>query len=291
MKLSSVLTHVKTMNSAYKMGDFFPSFQQTHSAPLGSSEIPTSGSLYKRILQEVQWFRCSEHYIPFPNIDKPIRILHLSDLHIRTRSQGLDKLCSFLGSLSADIVVYTGDIITKGWTKEALDSVFAVAPKGKLGTFAVMGNWEYWSDAPPHKWRQILERYGIQLLVEEHVILEQLAIFGTDDHLAGTNSPLSWKFMDLPYVALSHSPAFFPTLCRDPIRLVLSGHAHGGQVRIPFLKALWVPKGTGQYVAGWFQHEDHHLFVSRGLGWSVAPLRFRCPPEAACINLVPSTKN
>ena len=117
---------------------------------------------------------------------------------------------------------------------------------------------------------------------------DDFGIFGTDDHLAGLSNPSSWKFEKKPYIALSHSPAFFSQLCIDPIRLVLSGHAHGGQMRLPFLKALWVPKGTDHYVSGWFHQNKQHLFVSRGLGWSVAPLRLFCPPEAAYIDLIPS---
>jgi predicted MPP superfamily phosphohydrolase len=152
-----------------------------------------------------------------------------------------------------------------------------------------MGNWEHWSEAPPSVWRPLLAKYGVRLLVEEHVLFDEFAIFGTDDHLAGQSHPHQWKFSDLPYIALSHSPAFFPKLCRDPIQLVLSGHAHGGQIRLPFLKALWVPKGTEKYVSGWFHSDKQHLFVCRGLGWSVAPLRMLCPPEAAYIDLIPCT--
>ena len=281
------LSHLKTMRSASKMGNFFPSFQSTRSAPLGSTEIPTHGSIWKRLNQEVMWFRCSEHRVPFPNIKKPIRILHLTDLHIRDENPWLQQMCQFLSTLHADIVVYTGDIVTRGWTQGAVDLLFSSAPKGNLGSFAVMGNWEHWSKAKPDRWRPILRAHHVQLLVEEQVSFEDFGIFGTDDHLAGTSNPSNWTFQNKPYIALSHSPAFFPQLCIDPIRLVLSGHAHGGQMRLPFLKALWVPKGTDHYVSGWFQQNRQHLFVSRGLGWSVAPLRLFCPPEAAYIELVP----
>lgn len=282
--------HLKTMRSASKMGDFFPSRQKVSSAPLGSEEIPTHGSYWKRLQQEVMWFRCAHHRVPFPNIKKSIRILHLSDLHIRTQGDWLNRLCSFLSTLEADLVVYTGDVVTKGWTKDAIHQLLSAAPKGRLGTFAVMGNWEHWSAAKPSIWKPLLASYNIQLLVEEQASFKDFAIFGTDDHLAGASTPENWTFESKPYIALSHSPAFFPTLCRDPIRLVLSGHAHGGQIRLPFLQALWVPKGTDHYVAGWFHHNVQHLFVSRGLGWSVAPLRFLCPPEAAYIDLIPCAK-
>ena len=292
MPVNSWLKHLRTMRSAAKMGYFFPSQQPSQEAPLGSFEIPTSGSIWKRMQQEVAWFRISTHIFPFSGIKKHIRILHLTDIHIRDQSVWLDKLCSFVQSLEADLIVYTGDIITRGWTKRALDQFFAVAPTGRLGSYAVMGNWEYWSDAPPQKWRNTLKEYGVQLLVEESIDLEDFTLFGSDDHLAGQSTPAHWNFSSRPHIALTHSPAYFPQLCRPPIQLVLSGHAHGGQIRIPFLKALWVPKGTDHYVAGWFSQKGHHLFVSRGLGWSVAPLRFLCAPEAAYIDLIPvSLKN
>ena len=284
------LKHIKTMRYASKMGSFFPSLQHPKQAPLGTSEMETVGSWWKRLNQEIYWFRCSQHRVPFPNIQKPIRIAHLTDLHVQGQSPWLDSLCQFISTVKADIVVYTGDVIAHGWTHAAVDQLFRHSPKGRLGTFAIMGNWEHWSKAKPDVWRPLLHQYGVQLLVEEHVSFGEFGIVGTDDHLAGTSSPDDWNLPDIPHIALSHSPAFFPTLCRDPIHLVLSGHAHGGQVRVPFLKAVWAPRGTEHYVSGWFQKDHRHLFVSRGLGCSVAPLRFRCPPEMAYIDLIPTRR-
>ncbi len=68
---------------------------------------------------------------------------------------------------------------------------------------------------------------------------------------------------------------------------MLSGHSHGGQFRLPGVGALFVPRATGAYVAGWYEQDGTHLFVNRGIGWSIAPLRLWCPPELAEIQLVP----
>ena len=74
------------------------------------------------------------------------------------------------------------------------------------------------------------------------------------------------------------------------MHLVLAGHSHGGQVRVPGLGALWVPRGTGPYVAGWYEQDGSHLFVSRGAGWSIAPLRWGCPAEIALLELRPAPR-
>jgi predicted MPP superfamily phosphohydrolase len=70
--------------------------------------------------------------------------------------------------------------------------------------------------------------------------------------------------------------------------VVLAGHTHGGQVVLPGLGSFFLPRGSGAYPRGWYTLGGSHLFVSRGLGWSVAPLRVRCPPEIALVRLEPA---
>ena len=153
-----------------------------------------------------------------------------------------------------------------------------------------MGNWEYWSGASPKVWAPFLRRHNVTLLKETWIDFGTWYLVGTDDHLAGHSNPEQWLdgLSDKPTLIMTHSPALFPRLVAPHVGLVLAGHTHGGQVRIPHWGALWVPRGTGPYVSGWYQERQTHLFVSRGLGWSVAPLRYRVPPELAWISINPS---
>ncbi len=110
---------------------------------------------------------------------------------------------------------------------------------------------------------------------------------GMDDALSGEPDPdlLSRLPKGVPSVVLSHVPTLFPDLAAKGADLVLSGHTHGGQIRAPIKGALWMPMGSGHYDCGWFEEGASKLFVSRGIGTSVAPLRFLCRPEAAVIEV------
>jgi predicted MPP superfamily phosphohydrolase len=131
---------------------------------------------------------------------------------------------------------------------------------------------------------------GVQLLHNRWVDVGPLIVAGTDDHLAGAADPvaaLAGRPAGKPTLTLTHSPAFFDQLRGPDLLLTLAGHSHAGQVRAPVLGALWAPMGTGRYVAGWYRRGDHHLHVGRGLGWSIAPVRWGCPPELSWIRLGP----
>jgi predicted MPP superfamily phosphohydrolase len=82
-------------------------------------------------------------------------------------------------------------------------------------------------------------------------------------------------------IVLCHYPAVLPLVAGPGVELVLAGHTHGGQVRLPFVGALALPFDSGGYDAGWFERGPTRLFVSRGVGTSILPIRFACRPEVA----------
>jgi uncharacterized protein len=87
-------------------------------------------------------------------------------------------------------------------------------------------------------------------------------------------------------IAMFHSPIFFEVIA-GKVNLALAGHTHGGQIRIPFVKPFWLPKGSGPFLEGWYEEKDSRMYVNRGIGMSELPVRFRCPPEVAFITLEP----
>jgi predicted MPP superfamily phosphohydrolase len=91
---------------------------------------------------------------------------------------------------------------------------------------------------------------------------------------------------DVYRIALFHSPVFFEEAAGS-CELALSGHTHGGQVRLPPLGPLWLPPMCGRYVEGWYDLNGSRMYVSRGIGTSILPIRFMCRPELAIITLMP----
>jgi len=89
-----------------------------------------------------------------------------------------------------------------------------------------------------------------------------------------------------PLILLAHEPDIVARMMRRQIGLVLSGHTHGGQIRIPFMKPIYLPPLGQNYLEGHFLFEDGmQLYVNRGLGTVGVPFRFRCPPELTVITL------
>ena len=86
-------------------------------------------------------------------------------------------------------------------------------------------------------------------------------------------------------VVLCHYPVVLPAAAKQGHELVLTGHSHGGQVRLPFYGALWLPFDCGPYQQGWFESGQTRMYVSRGVGTSVAPIRFLCSAELTLLRL------
>jgi len=275
---------------AMKIGYLFP-----RGSRIPAVEAP-GGSRERRLdevgrLREVGAFTHSFHRLSVPGLQRPIRILQLSDLHLRRRSRWVERLAEHAAGFRPDLLVLTGDVITIYWERECVEYLLRALPPAPLGRFACMGNWEHTGGAPVDAWRPLLAAHGVHLLYNEWTDLGPLALAATDDLMRGRpdiDAALSGIPLRQPTVVLSHSPALFPQLARPGVHLVLSGHAHGGQIRLPRAGSFFVPIGCDDYIAGWYREGDSHLFVSRGLGWSLAPVRWNCPPEIAEIELLPA---
>ena len=277
---------------AVDRGVLFPASgrKAPRAAPDGSDDPWPDLSPMGRLVREFRTIVRSTHRIRIRGLTEPIRLLQVSDAHLRWPGRHLDAVCGALEASSADAVLLTGDTITGGWRREVADQLLDALPGTRFGTFSITGNWERIYDAPLDPWWDHLRRRGVHVLDNAHTDLGPFVLAGTDDLCAGDWDPdraLDGAPTDRPIVVMSHSPSAFDALRRPGVRLVLSGHSHGGQVRLRGLGAPWLPKGTGAYTMGWFEEDDVHLFVCRGLGWSLAPVRWRCPPELATLELLP----
>lgn len=234
-----------------------------------------------------------------PGLDG-LRLAQISDLHLYQGGihAAAEHTLRLLAAEPTDLVLLTGD----QWDEPAGREVFPewAARLPDTPVVAILGNHDYSSagggtqEARRHLARSVLERCGIDLLVNRGRTLairgEPLALVGLDDLRYGSPDPVAAGAglrSGIPQIWLIHEPGAVDNLMLSPgdqPAAILSGHTHGGQVRVPGMPPL-IPRGGGEYLAGWYATPSGRLYVSRGIGTSGLRARFRCRPELAIFTL------
>ena len=220
------------------------------------------------------------------------KIVHLTDIHhsIFTPLEEVERVVHLTNRLEPDVVALTGDYVTfsHAYIQPAARALGQL--RARRGVFAVLGNHDFQVD--PDEITHALRAHHIRVLRNAHHPIradnKALWLVGIDD--------LWWNSDDLP-AALRAVPSREPKilLCHNPlgvweassheIDLVLSGHTHGGQVRLPGFASLYRSKMGERFVEGWNQLHKTQIYVSRGIGKVVVPLRVACPAEIAVLRL------
>jgi predicted MPP superfamily phosphohydrolase len=222
----------------------------------------------------------------------PVRLAVLTDLHLGRVGGFQRELATAVEEAGPDVLLFVGDSVDDPAALPILAEFLALLPPGPR-RFATLGNWEYWGGVDLTALRRTYEAGGTDLLVNEGVRLSPgAALYAVDDPLAG--SPDLGALPPAPErpdtLLLSHCPVFRDRLTGDRaerISAVISGHTHGGQVAVGRWAPL-LPPGSGGYVSGWYRDGPApDLFVSRGLGTSMVPLRLGAPPELAIVDWYP----
>jgi predicted MPP superfamily phosphohydrolase len=223
-----------------------------------------------------------------------LRVVQLTDIHagIFMNRQQVRFYVDKVISLQPDLFVLTGDYVTNSlsFLPGCLEEIARV--RARYGTFATLGNHEHWYGSPIEL-RAIFRRYGVPLLNNEHRIIRtdtgRFALIGIDDLRTGKgNLEAALYGLDpaIPRLLLSHRPEIFPRAAALGIPLTLSGHYHGGQIKLGLpgggisLAHLRTP-----YVEGLFRIGASRLYVSRGIGATFTPVRFNAPPEITLFDL------
>ncbi len=185
-------------------------------------------------------------------------------------------MVSKINALSPEFVCFTGDLIEeKAHLAEALELLEGI----KAPVYGVPGNHDYWSKAAFRDFAASFARAGGRWLLDEQITTAdgRFSITGLTclsfhhppiKSLAGTNS-----------ILLMHYPAWVKKLEGQSFDLLLAGHSHGGQVRLPFYGPVYVPFGVDEYDMGMLQTASGRLYVNPGIGWFPWPIRFNCRPE------------
>jgi hypothetical protein len=162
--------------------------------------------------------------------------------------------------------------------------------RAKQGTFAVLGNHDQASQ--PGIVARSLQSRGIRVLRNETVAVEQngsrIWIAGVDDVLekaADLHEALQNTPPDETTILLAHEPDFADYVAKHPVSVQLSGHSHGGQIRLPFVGPPYLPELARKYPWGLRRIGSLQLYTNTGLGTIEIPMRWNCPPEVTLIRL------
>jgi predicted MPP superfamily phosphohydrolase len=217
-------------------------------------------------------------------------VAQLTDLHRghNTPDATIHQAIEATVALDPDLIVLTGDFVDHD-PKDAIALQEMLKPlTARLGVWGCLGNHDYHGDAEKVVDHLTAEGRVRMLRNASHQIAPGLWIAGIEDMVRGFPNPhkaLSGIPDSAAAIFLTHNPVGVWS-CADKPHLVLSGHTHGGQIRIPGMTPRLPPGMTGfPLVAGWGLFDRARLYVSRGVGMSMFPLRLRCRPEVACFTL------
>jgi predicted MPP superfamily phosphohydrolase len=254
----------------------------------GTSGVLLADSLW----YEPQALTIERHKLQSSSQGEKVRIVQISDLHLSEFNSYFEEVTRQVAKLKPHLILLTGDYLEEERNIWGVRD-FLKKLKATHGVFAIQGNWEYWSRLEGENLRRHFASVGVKLLINERADLEinghALSIFGLDypsskDHLEQLQKEVDPQRFNL---LLSHVPAFAHEQLNREINLILSGHTHGGQVRLPYLPPFYLPRYAGRFVAGFYRVSQHRipLYVSRGVGTSVLPIRFLCRPEIGLFEL------
>jgi predicted MPP superfamily phosphohydrolase len=220
------------------------------------------------------------------------RAVQISDLHLNRYQPRHDDLCRTIGNLQPDWIFVTGDLLNG---RKGLQHLFRflVSLRQVAPVYLTLGNHDHHSGVGIDRFVELSDRHKLHLLINQAVFIPtasgELGIIGLDDpstHRADVRCippRLPGRFT----VLLAHAPNVLDLL--DPghaIDLILCGHSHGGQWKVPSIHPFWLPYGCKGRAEGHHRENGHWMYVNRGLGWSILPIRLNCPPEIVLIEWV-----
>ena len=211
------------------------------------------------------------------------RFVQFSDVHHKGDLKYLKAVVERINSLAPDFVCFTGDIIEEQkYLAEALEHFSDI----KAPVFGVPGNHDFWSKVPFEPIHKCLNANGGAWLLDERrkIAGGKINLIGiTCSHANQAMLPLDPSAKN---ILLMHYPAWFKKLGEQKFDLMLAGHSHGGQVRIPFFGPVVVPYAVDEYSLGLYQTSNGPLYVNPGIGYIYTyNFRFNCRPEITVIEI------
>ena len=245
----------------------------------------------------------NRYRIPVPNLPDAFagfKIVHLTDLHYGSLVPlGIIRyVVSKTNRIPRDVVVCTGDYVHERRSTEQIDCVWPVLAglSARAGVYSILGNHDHWADTDRSQYW--LDETGQNLRHRTTSIArdgQRIWLVGAGD-LWEDHVSLDDLLADIPdeecRIVLAHNPDTADTDFSARVDLMLSGHTHGGQVNLPFVGPPVLPVRNKTYSSGLkFSPRGVPVFISKGIGWAVYPVRFNCLPEIAVLELVTATES
>ena len=209
-----------------------------------------------------------------------LRFVQFTDLHYKGDAEYAGEVVANINTLAPEFVCFTGDLVEdKRFAPAALELIRQI----KAPVYGSPGNHDYWCGAPFAAYEESFAATGGAWLVDRSAVLgeHELEIVGMAmKGIHALKAPLARR-----RILLLHYPEMADRLQGPTFDLILAGHSHGGQVRLPFYGALKVPYGVGRYDMGYFESAGGPLYVNVGIGTYHLPIRFNCRPELTLVTM------
>lgn len=257
------------------------------------------GLAFYTTMVERYWIAVKHYRVAVPNLPEAFRgfrIVQVSDVHYgRLVPRGyVRRVVALTNRQRGDLIVCTGDYVHARNASAEIDAVWPLLLdlRAPYGVRAVLGNHDHWADTPRSRAQLTASGWDTE---RQCVPVKKdgatLWLVGAGDAWEDP-TPLDPLLAQVPdggcRIVLAHNPDTADTSFTNRVDLFISGHTHGGQVRLPFLGTPVLPVRNKAYGAGLCQSpRGVRVFVSRGLGWAIYPVRFNCRPEIAVLELEP----
>ncbi|WP_452600901.1 metallophosphoesterase [Pontimicrobium sp. MEBiC06410] len=223
-----------------------------------------------------------------------IKIIQISDLHFNQLRYFHKSIAKKINTIQPDLICITGDAVDKTENIKALDTFLELIDKS-IKKYAITGNWEYWGGVDLKMLYNIYNKNNCELLINENRTLSirnrKITVIGIDDYVGGNanfKKATEAVVQTETTIVLSHCPEHRDVIAKEKgnltIDLLLAGHTHGGQITflgfVPFK-----PKGSGQYLKGWYKAEEPKMYISKGVGTSILPIRLGARAEMVEIDI------
>jgi predicted MPP superfamily phosphohydrolase len=202
------------------------------------------------------------------------RFVHFTDVHHKGDRAYLESVVKKINALSPEFVCFTGDLIEEA---KHLPEALELIGKIKAPVYGVPGNHDYWSKASFEPFVKCFAGTSGGWLMDEQRVTADGKFTITGATCLSSRQPAISANASTQNIFLMHFPAWVKKVGK--FDLLLAGHSHGGQVRLPFYGPIIVPYGVDEFDMGLFQTSSGPLYVNPGIGWFPVPIRFNCRPE------------